>query len=83
MGGNDEKTLFDKFEILECLKKDVEDKWEDNQAYDLKELGEVYKNKGDNEKAIEYLDKSLNLFEKLGYDSEITKVKDLIKNIKK
>ena len=71
-------------EILEeCLKNDIEDKWEDNQAFDLKEIGEVYKMKGDNEKAIEYLDKSLNLFEKLGYDSEIRKVKNLIKNIKK
>ncbi len=66
----------------ECLKNDIEDKWEDNQAYDLKEIGHILKNKGDNEKALEYLDKSLILFEKLGYDSEITKVKDLIKKQK-
>jgi tetratricopeptide (TPR) repeat protein len=78
--GNYEKAI-EVFE--ECLKNDIEAKWEDNQAYDLKELGVVYKNKGDNEKANEYLDKSLKLFEKLGYESEITKVKDLIKNIKK
>ena len=76
--GNYEKAI----EIFEeCLKNDIEDKWEDNQAYDLKGLGEVYKMKGDNNKSIESLDKSLILFEKLGYDSEKAKVKDLIKEI--
>jgi len=35
------------------------------------------------EEVIENLKKSLKSFKKLGYESEITKVKDLIKNIKR
>ena len=63
----------------ECLKNDIENGWEDNQAYDLKELGEVYREKENYDMASEYIEKSLKLFEKLGYDSEIAKVKDLLK----
>ena len=78
--GNYDKAI----EIFEeCLKNDIENEWEDNQAYDLKELGEVHREKENYELAIEFLDKSLKIFEKLGYVSEIAKVKDLIKNIKK
>jgi len=47
------------------------------------DLGFELGKEGKFEEVIENLKKSLKSFKKLGYESEITKVKDLIKNIKR
>ena len=65
----------------ECLRNDIEDEWFDNQAHDLKELGEVHKLRGNNKEALKYLINSLELFEKEKIEREIQKVKELIEQI--
>ncbi|MHA1147117.1 MAG: tetratricopeptide repeat protein [Promethearchaeota archaeon] len=66
-----------------CLENDIEEEYEDNQALDYKGLGEAYMGKGNNEKALKHLNKSLKMLEDLGYEREIEKIKKLIENVKR